>query len=399
MKDILVVADIYPFPYNTGGKLRTANLIIQLSKYYNVDFVCFSLDSIEIKQIKQAKEYCRNVFVHESVMPSKIKKIVNLLSKSCNAEFIVNSNEMKQTVRELTHKYSYKAVVVERLYAYQYVKDVVKAPILLDMHDIEREAMDYFSKIAKNPLQKLHYKIETHKVIQLEKTAVSHVAKMITVSERDKEIYLQYFSKTKEKWFSVNNGIDLSKALDTPVTRRDDRTAIFVGSLRHPPNMHGLRWFVTNAWPPIVKKYSDARFVIVGSGEISDEDKTLFASTTGVEFEGFVENLYPLLRKATCLVVPLFSGSGTRLKILEAFSFHLPVVSTTVGAEGLPYTNGRDIIIENEADGMKDGISRIFDDKEYAESLADAAYGLVAIDYNWDEIGTKLVREIENLGV
>ena len=92
MKDILVVADIYPFPYNTGGKLRTANLIIQLSKYYNVDFVCFSLDSIEIKQIKQAKEYCRNVFVHESVMPSKIKKIVNLLSKSCNAEFIVNSN-------------------------------------------------------------------------------------------------------------------------------------------------------------------------------------------------------------------------------------------------------------------------------------------------------------------
>src|SRR5699024_837585 len=110
-----------------------------------------------------------------------------------------------------------------------------------------------------------------HKVIQLEKAAVSHVAKMITVSERDKEIYLQYFSKTREKWFSVNNGIDLSKALDTPVTRRDDRTVIFVGSLRHPPNMHGLRWFVINAWPSIVKEYSDARFVIVGSGEISDE--------------------------------------------------------------------------------------------------------------------------------
>lgn len=399
MEDILVVADIYPFPHNTGGKLRTANLIIQLSRKYNIDFVCFSLDCIETKYIEKAKEYCRNVIVHEAIMPSKAKKIGNLLSKRCNAEFIVHSKEMQQSVRELTQKNDYKIILVERLYAYQYVKDVIKVPIFLDMHDIEREAMNYFSKIANNPLQKYHYKIEMKKVKKLEKFVVAHVAKMITVSERDKDIYLQYFPKTREKWFVVNNGIDLSKAVVSPVVSRDSQTVIFVGSLRHPPNLHGLRWFVSFAWPLVVAQYPNAKFIVVGSGEISDEDKELLSSTKGVEFKGFVENIYPLLRKATCLVVPLFSGSGTRLKILEAFSFNLPVVSTTVGAEGLPYKDEKNIIIANEADEMREGISKIFTDKQYAESLSISAYELVTIDYNWEKIGKNLIHEIEKIGM
>lgn len=396
----MIVADIYPFPYDTGGKQRTANLIIQMSKYYNIDFVCFSLDPITEIRKEEAKKYCRTVIVEEGAKPRILAKTFNLFRSNCNAEFIVHSKRVVHIVRDLMMENRYTAVLVERLYALQYVKEnAVKynVPIILDMHDIEREAMSYFGKISKNPLRKCQYKLETKKVIELEKQAVEVSTVMVTVSERDKMEYTGMFPGTDNKWMVVNNGVDLVKTEMEQKVKRDTETVIFVGSLRHPPNIHGLKWFVRKTWPLVVQKNPSAKFIIIGSGKISDEDKDLFNQTKGVMFKGYVDNVYPLLRKATCLVVPLFSGSGTRLKILEAFSFGLPVVSTTIGAEGLPCVDGESIMIADDERTMCDQIQRVLDSEALRQNLVHFGYEIVRISYNWDFIGKSLFDKIEQI--
>ena len=400
MKRILYVADIYPFPYDTGGKLRTANILMQLSKYFDIDFVCFSIDSINDERIKISEKYCKSVKVFYSPKPNTFKKMLNLFTPTCNAAFIVKSKEMNEYIYKLVKRHEYMAIFVERLYAYQYVKQVKEklfpdVPVYVDMHDIEREAMGYFGKITKNVFRRLHYQVETQKVISLEQKTVQAADYMIAVSERDKDLYSEYFPDTKKKWFSVNNGVDLSKAINEPVVERDSNLVIFMGSLRHPPNLHGLRWFVQTAWPQIIEERPTTKFVIVGSGEITEEDNNLFEKAKGVEFKGYVENLYPLLRKASCLAVPLFSGSGTRLKILEAFSFELPVVSTSVGAEGIPCTDGEEILLADDETHMKDSILKILDDRNFSRYLADQAYKLVSNDYNWEIIVKKLAKKMD----
>lgn len=398
MERVLILAEIYPFPFTTGGKLRTANLIIQLSKKYTVDFFCYSLDRVAPDQIEMAKEYCDNVAVIEGNMPSTMEKLFNLLTIHPNAEFISRSEEMKKLVKKATDERAYKFILVERLYAFQYAEDVCdRIPVMLDMHDIEHEAMAYFSKIANSLPQKWHYKLEEKKVRGLEARAFNKAKRVLTVSKRDLLEYESGYPELKNKAIYVNNGIDLSKALNEPVVKREKANILFVGSLKHPPNLHGLKWFVENAWPPILEKYPEAVFTIVGSGRLADEDQAFFENATGVHFLGFVENLYPLLRKETCLVVPLFSGSGTRLKILEAFSFRLPVISTTVGAEGISYSDGKDILIADSAEEMLSKVSQILEDEETAIGIAEHAYELVEGEYNWDVIGNILVEDIERV--
>lgn len=398
MERVLILAEIYPFPFTTGGKLRTANLIIQLSKKYTVDFFCYSLERVAPDQIEMAKEYCDNVVVIEGNMPSTMKKLINLLTVHPNAEFISRSDEMKKLVKKATGEKTYKFIFVERLYAFQYAEDVCdRVPVLLDMHDIEHEAMAYFSKIANSAPQKWHYKLEEKKVRWLEARAFNKVKRVLTVSKRDLCEYESDYPELENKAIYVNNGIDLRKALNEPIVKREKENILFVGSLKHPPNLHGLKWFVEKAWPPIHEKYPNAVFTIVGAGSIDDEDRAFFENAAGVHFLGFVENLYPLLRKETCLVVPLFSGSGTRLKILEAFSFRLPVISTTVGAEGIPYSEGKEILIADCEQEMLSKVSLILEDEETAAGIADQAYALVERDYDWDIIGNNLVEDIEQV--
>lgn len=397
---ILIIAEIYPFPFDTGGKLRTANILIQLSKYYDVDFACFSIEKVSAERIDEARRYCGSVKVFGEKAPSTLKKAANFLTPTSNAEFIVKSSEMQRYVNKLLRENNYRCILAERLYAFQYVENSRSSgrhdvPIIIDMHDIEREAMAYFGKISSNPLKKLHYSIETKKVIKLEKRAVEQSTAIATVSERDKEQYSEYFPEYKDKWISINNGIDMSNTILEPKCKRDKYTVIFVGSLRHPPNLHGLKWFVKNVWPSVYAKKGNAKFIIVGSGEISEEDKNEFFNASGVKFLGFVENLYPLLRKSTCLVVPLFSGSGTRLKILEAFSFELPVISTSIGAEGLPYTDGQSILIANDEEEMKNAIFRLLDDEDLQLRLSANSYEIVKEEYDWENIIKKLHLYIE----
>jgi len=270
-------------------------------------------------------------------------------------------------------------------------------PVLVNMHDVEHETILYFRRISQSIIKKLYYSIEYFNVVRLEKKAISTVTRMIAVSKRDMECYIKKYSFEHEKWIYVNNGVDIDIANNEPIVKRDPNTVLFLGSLKHPPNIHGLEWFVNNIWESVIKNEKKAELLVVGSGEVSEDFKKMLMDKDGVHYLGYVENVYPLLRKCTCLVVPLLSGSGTRLKILEAFSFKTPVVSTTIGAEGLPVKNGIHLMIANEEMDIANKIVEIFNSSKLRTKLVENSYQLVCNEYDWDLIGEKFINEIESI--
>jgi len=150
--------------------------------------------------------------------------------------------------------------------------------------------------------------------------------------------------------------------------------------MRYAPNAEGAAWFLERVWPQVSVAVPDARFRVVGPG--SDTELERFSWLPGVELCGVVDDLAPHLRSATVSVAPLLAGSGTRVKIIEAFAWGVPVVSTTVGAEGLEAEPGRDLLVADDPAAFADHVIDLLTRPGRRASLAAAGRQLYRLRYS-----------------
>ena len=393
MKKMIFVADIFPFPMNTGGKLRTGNLLINYSKKYEIYMFCFSdVDENEL-DIKFAKSICKEVHLYSS-KKSTLSKLINFFfGNKTNAEYLVFDKEMLKDINDFIVKNKPEIIYGERLYVFQYIKKYNN--IILDMHDVEHEAISYFGRNKKRLIQRLQYKFETFKVKKLEKKALSNAKAFFVVSQRDKEMYASLMKNSVNKIHVIDNGVTFNENYSDLKSRDEDRI-LFVGSMKHPPNLQGIKWFVKNVWDNILLKNQNAKLQIIGSGYISEADKNELLHKN-VSFLGYVEDVRPYFQKCSCLIVPLFSGSGTRLKILEAFSYKIPVVSTSIGAEGLYVSHNKNLYIADTIDDMIEYLTLCCNPQCINNEIVEASYELVKSKYNWECISKRAIEIIEKI--
>ncbi len=194
----------------------------------------------------------------------------------------------------------------------------------------------------------------------------------------------------------VPNGVDTKnvsfKASDH---LNDSPILLFVGSLSYAPNVEGVTWFNNKVWPSLKSSFQRIKWNIVGRSP-SDAIQKLAENDTSIQLHSDVPSTMPYLREATLAICPLFSGGGTRLKILEAFSAGLPVVSTSTGAEGLNVQSGEHLLIADTASDFIESTDRILRNRHEFEQMRNAARKLVIEEYDWEVISTtaiKLVHE------
>ena len=157
-----------------------------------------------------------------------------------------------------------------------------------------------------------------------------------------------------------------------------DVRLLFVGSEGHFPNLDGLEWFLTRVWPEVLSRIPDCRLRVIGRWR---EDTIARLSTAGVEFVGFVPDLTASL-KGGVMLVPIRIGSGIRVKILDAMSHGVPVISTSIGCEGIPVTDESEILIRDDAKGFADAVVRLLQSRDLRQQLAGAARHLVSTVYS-----------------
>jgi glycosyltransferase involved in cell wall biosynthesis len=256
-----------------------------------------------------------------------------------------------------------------------FIKMFIRKPIVMDCHDVFQSMRIKNTGLIRRVLD-----------LCSEQFAYKNATMLLTVSKNEKDLLVSMGIK-KPHITVVPNGVDTNSYLCSSKikNKKDSRTIVFVGNLAYYPNREAVKLLSTKIAPLVKNKISNAEFLVVGKIQPGLESDQLV-------FTGFVDSLPDLLTTSDVAVAPLFHGSGTRLKILEYFSCGLPVVATTVGAEGLEITDGVNIIIEDEPSRFANRIIELLNDPSTSRNLSEAARKLVTTKYDWMIITKELTN-------
>ena len=173
--------------------------------------------------------------------------------------------------------------------------------------------------------------------------------------------------------------------------KRNFNQIIFCGSLDYFPNREGLKWFCTEVFPLILVKVPDAKLIVVGKGNEGEELNRLLRHASIINY-GMVEAVDMYYRNSGLAIIPLLSGSGTRLKLVEAMAYNTAVVSTSIGAEGINYTDGQNILIGDTPEAFSLQVIKLIENHQMAEEIADNALDFVKKEYDWNIIGRSMAE-------
>lgn len=218
---------------------------------------------------------------------------------------------------------------------------------------------------------------------------------VIACSEDDKTEFIR-INKGQIAITVVPNGVTIpEKIYNSAASNEKPNYILFCGSLWSVPNAEGMHWFCKNIWALVLNKFPELKLLVVGPGEI-DLKYSEIKSTENLELIGFVDKLEPWYNKSAISIVPLLTGSGTRLKVLEAMGLGVPVISTSIGAEGIKYTDGVNIEIANEAEEFANKIIFLLNDKSERIKISKAARELAESTYDWNIIGNNMADFFKN---
>jgi len=217
---------------------------------------------------------------------------------------------------------------------------------------------------------------------------VSNFDRVIAVSEHDRSLMSRWVDENRID--VVLTGVDVSQFQGVDMSDSSSSLVVFVGAMDWEPNVDAVEWFLKNMWPIITVKVPDARFRIVGR---NPAERVRRLQSASVEVTGSVPSVISHLREAAVVVVPLRIGGGTRLKIYEAMAAGSAVVSTTVGAEGLDISPGKDIWVADAPPEIANAVITLLNDRELRQKLGHAAVEKAA-QFDWPAVAGKFRQSL-----
>jgi glycosyltransferase involved in cell wall biosynthesis len=211
---------------------------------------------------------------------------------------------------------------------------------------------------------------------------------VLTVSDTDREMFAKLVPRNKIT--TVQTGVDVDYFRPAP-GKEQANMMVFTGSMDWMPNEDGILYFVAEILPLIRREIPDARLLVVGRSP-SGRVKELAVRDSLIEVTGTVEDIRPFMDRAAVYVVPLRIGGGTRIKIFEAMAEGKAVVSTTIGAEGLPVADGQNIVIADRPSDFAGRVVTMLRDSDLRHSLGDAARKLVEENYSWGSVARQFAE-------
>ncbi|MCP4356676.1 MAG: glycosyltransferase [Chloroflexi bacterium] len=373
---ILFISRWFPYPANNGSKLRIFNLLRGLSNYHDITLVSFA-DQPDINPNEpELLKLCRNVHIVplKQFNPHSFRAHLGYLSMKPRSVFDTFSGEMKNCIIETLKTNHFDLVIASEVDTAVYSKHFKHLPALLE--DIEIGTLyENYAHATSRPVRYRHgltwLKHRRYLTSQLKNFDVCTV-----VSDQERKLFSQYVN-SKQAIEIVPNCINLETYENVPRNPKPN-TMIFTGSFTYLPNYKGMIWFIEKVLPLIQAETPDAQLIITG-----DHANLPLPAAKNVTLTGFVDDIRTYIGSAWISLVPIWSGGGTRLKILEAMALHTPVVATEKGAEGLNLKDGEHILIANKPAAFAGAVTRLLQDKTHRNTIADNAFHLVSETYDW----------------
>ena len=302
------------------------------------------------------------------------------------------SSNVAEVLADALRAESYDAVQMESIHLFRYLqtsREAKKSPAaVLDWHNIESELMQRYAEGAANPAKKLVASRTAQLLYKLEHQALASFAAHTVVSEREKEKLLK--RAPHAQIHVIPNGVDsaaFAAGSKTESALSARKTLLFVGSMDYHANADAVLWFCAEIWPRLAAEFPELDFKIVGR---NPSPKIQGLASSRISVTGTVDDVKRFYHQAFAVIVPLRVGGGTRLKILEAMAASVPVISTSLGAEGIAAQDGRDILIADTAAAMANSISALLHQPELAGRLQARGRELVTKEYDWTVLGKQL---------
>jgi glycosyltransferase involved in cell wall biosynthesis len=284
---------------------------------------------------------------------------------------------MQTTIQEYLAREHFDLMICDDVYNLQNLPTGSGVPVLLNKHDLTYEIMERFKQWQPNPVKAAYIALESKKVRHFEQWACSHVPGVLACSNRD-ALALNHLSPSSRIWV-VPNVIDL--ATYSPAALEDGMTVLYVGAMDWYPNCDAVHFFISEILPHIEKCVPQVKFAVAGRNP-PDKLRRRYASRSNVRFTGTMADLRAEIERAAVCVVPLRIGSGTRLKILEAAAMNKSVVSTHIGAEGLEFVDGRELLLADNPQQFAAAVIDLLRDPKRRRALGTAAHTKVSQQYS-----------------
>lgn len=391
MRVMIVDADV-PYPANSGKRLRSLNLALPLARRHDITYVARLRDAEEGHSAERFLKAhgIKPVLVHEP-LPSRTGPALllglagNLVSALPYSVASHRSPGMQAAVAEAARSFRPEVINVEYL-GYLYCLDGLDVPVVLQAHNIEAALLKRLSDTAGNPIKRMFFAEQYRKYLAAERQAFHAVDRVVACSEVDAELARDLYQSTNVS--VVDNGVDPAYFAD--VGRADgSRSVLFVGALDWRPNIDAVDQLLGSVLPMLRAKVPDAELVIVGR-KPSDAMRARISATAGATLHADVPDVRPFMRASAALAVPLRIGGGSRLKILEALAARLPIVSSTIGAEGLEVADGRDLVIADGPEAMAAALADAIQSPAPARARAERGWATVESRYAWTNLAAKL---------
>jgi polysaccharide biosynthesis protein PslH len=393
---ILFITETIPFPLDSGGRIKTHHTLQMLAGAHEVRLHAF---------IREAAQGVHRPHLDALGVPTTLHLVPRSLAREAwlalrsvaGAPYSVGRHFARGVFRKVVaavREWPPDLVYCDHLSMAEYALPL-GVPVVYDAHNVEYAILERFAATRSNPLARAAAAVEWRRVRAYERDACRRSRLVLVVSEVDRAV-LAGLAGSSVPFATVPIAVDGSGVAPIHELSAEPRV-LFLGGLHWPPNADALVTFLRDIWPRVRTARPDATLTTVGRDD--HPAAALCRTAPAVTVAGWVPDIDPFVRQSRVLVVPMRAGSGMRVKILEAMARGLPVVSTTVGCEGIDIVPGRHLLVEDDPSRFADAVARVLNDAGLAASLASEARALVMAKYDVAAVSSSLLRALETAAV
>jgi sugar transferase (PEP-CTERM/EpsH1 system associated) len=379
-------------PVDKGGKIRTYHLLKQLKTDHQITYLTLDDGSAPADARDDAVEYCHDLIRIPHATREKFSTgfyaelAVNMASPLPYAIVKYRSEQMTKAIEAATAKNHFDVVICDFLAPAVNLPRVLKTPVVLFQHNVEASIWQRHYEVQKNAIKKRYLYWQWRKMQNFERDACRRVDCVIAVSEADAEMMQRDYGLAKV--YDIPTGVDVEFFKPTGEIATRPNSLVFTGSMDWLPNEDAMQYFINDVMPLVRQAVPDLRLTIVGRSpypslvELAGRDSNIVVT-------GRVDDVRPYMEEAAAFIVPIRIGGGTRLKIYEAMAMEKPVISTTVGAEGLNVNDGEDLLLADSPADFAKAVVRVLQEPPFARQLGSKGAQKVRQLYAWNKVAEK----------
>jgi glycosyltransferase involved in cell wall biosynthesis len=384
-------------PLDTGGKIRSFNVLHRLQESHHITLLSYYFGEQDLAyeaEIRRRLPGSVPMSIRsrwEGILGGILPYVHRLPHSAPYAVSKFTDAQVQRLLARWLEENRFDVAVCDFLSASLNFPLQPRIPCLLFQHNVESLLWQRQALHENNPLKRICFRLEAARMIRYESATVRKFHHIIAVSEEDRE---QMRMMTNASRITVlPTGVDLDRYRANSPEQECGAVVVFLGSMDWEANIDAVEYFCRQIWPRVLADLPSAKFRIVGRNPHARISRL---ASSSVEVTGTVPSVIEHLRQAAVFVVPLRIGGGTRLKIYEAMAMGKAVVSTTIGVEGLEVHDGENILIADTPMAFAEGVIRVLKDPDQRRQLGAAAARLAA-RFDWSVVAERFADILEHV--